>query len=161
MRTLFLVRHAKAIPEADSGLDRDRPLEPEGEEQARQLGKRLRKTKPKVELILSSPAVRAFGTAGILIEAGVGGKRCQLKTDHRIYMASADQLCSVIESTDRNIKALLLVGHNPGISDLAEMLSEQAHALPTTGLAAFELDMKSWAKLRKAKIARAAIRIPD
>jgi phosphohistidine phosphatase len=134
---------------------------PEGEEQAARLARRLRKAEIKLDCILCSPAVRAFSTATILIEAGVGGKRCMLRTERRIYSSNADELFLMIEGVEKDMKAILVVGHNPSISELASLFTDHIQVLPPCALAAFRFDIKSWSKLRKADAKVVALRLPE
>lgn len=116
MKTIYLVRHAKAeektIPENDFG----RSLTSKGILNSIKLGKRLKKMHIHPDLIISSPAPRALQTAKIIQEyihyAG------ELILDKNIYDSSAAELLNIIRKTDRDIKYLMLVGHNPSFNEL-------------------------------------------
>ncbi|MES2957129.1 MAG: histidine phosphatase family protein, partial [Pseudomonadota bacterium] len=68
MKTLLLVRHAQARPEGPSLLDRDRPLDDVGKRDAPKMGERLTKRNVKLDLVVSSPALRALTTAQLIAE---------------------------------------------------------------------------------------------
>lgn len=113
MKTLYLLRHAKSSWK-DPGLqDYDRPLNGRGREAAPVVGRLIRKTKLRVDLLLSSPAARARQTAALVQESA--GLSAELLYDERIYEADAVALLEVVTQATESADALMLVGHNPGL----------------------------------------------
>ena len=96
-------------------------------------------------LILSSPAVRAWETAKIVAtDLGYPGEFLQQESS--LYLASKNALLRIIAAQDDGFNHLMIVGHNPGLSDLAEELAPgQVSNIPTCGLVTFELDTENWA----------------
>lgn len=118
-RTLVLVRHAKARGSSGSG-DRDRPLTPEGTDQARRLGRRLAAELGAVDVAVTSPALRARQTLEAILES-VGAGRCCI--DDAVYMSGAEDLVDVARELDGSASLALMVGHEPSVSSVAAALA--------------------------------------
>lgn len=115
-RRLILVRHAKsAWP--DEVPDRDRPLAKRGRRQAPLAGAWLRSAGYRPDLVLCSPARRARDTWS-LIEAELGGAG-RVGYEERVYGASSSALLELVRQVPGAVTTLLLVGHSPGLPDLA------------------------------------------
>ena len=153
MKTLFLVRHAKASRDDVSLSDRQRPLNERGLDDAAAMGKRLARHRVRPDLMLSSPAVRALKTAQ-LIAAEIGYPRKHILVDDQLYAARLEDLLSVIHGTDTKIDRLMLFGHNPEFSELASRLAGQPVDLPTCAVAEFTYDGGSWPDVGLARPAR-------
>ena len=78
------------------------------------MGKRLRHRRPKPEVIISSPAVRAKSTAKILATA-IGSPKSGIIVDDLLYAAGPEGLVSVIRGLDNAVDCVMLVGHNPAL----------------------------------------------
>ena len=148
MRTLYLVRHAKASFGAAGARDFDRPLEPQGTDGAARVGKRLSQERLIHPLFLSSPAIRARDTAEIILSSS--GINAELHFDGRIYEADLRSLLNVLGETSDEVEAVILVGHNPGMESLLRFLTGELRALPTAALAKIEVNSSSWSNLREA-----------
>ena len=147
MKYLFLLRHAKSSW-ADGGLsDRDRSLNQRGLQDAPIMGQRLVQGEWQPTLIVSSPAVRALTTAEYMAEAlGVGPDDIVL--DERIYEASTARLMTVIREFDDGCDRIMLVGHNPGLTDLLnEIDTVRIDNVPTCGIATLAFDVDAWANV--------------
>ena len=155
MRRLMLLRHAKTENEAASGRDRDRRLDERGRGDAAEIGRFIGRHPPFPDLVLVSPAVRAHQTWDIVHEAiqDVGGKpRVELLPE--LYAADTAQLLRTIRTaTISDPKILMVVGHNPGMHELAlafagsgDNVARKALSdnLPTSGLAALEFAVDDW-----------------
>ncbi len=142
MKTLYLVRHAKSSWKDKSIIDFDRPLNKRGLHDAPLIGSMLRSKKIDLELIISSPAKRAKETANILANELVF--KGNILFDEEIYEASLDQLISKIKNLDENLNKVMLIGHNPELTNLANYLSKEFITnIPTCGVVALTID-KSW-----------------
>ena len=155
MRRLMLLRHAKTENEAPSGRDQDRRLDNRGRHDAAEIGGWIARHAPFPDLVLVSHAVRAHQTWEIAWEAmkeRVPEPQVELMPE--LYGADVSQLLETIReasSTDR--RQLMIVGHNPGMHELALALAgsgdgaaRQALAdnLPTSGLAVFDFEIDDW-----------------
>ena len=121
-RRLLLLRHAKsAWPDVP---DRDRPLAPRGLRQAPLTGAWLRSAGCQPGLVLCSPARRTRETWQLVAaELGTAGT---VRYDERVYGASASSLLELVRESPPSVTTLLLVGHSPGLPDLAAGLADPA-----------------------------------
>jgi phosphohistidine phosphatase len=144
MKTLTLLRHAKSSW-AEPGLaDHERPLNRRGESDAPIMAKRLLDAGIRPSLILSSPAVRAWNTAKI-ISREIGYPTEFLQRDIKLYLASANSLIDIVAKQDKGFNSIVVVGHNPGLTELAEYLVPGAvDDIPTCGLFSVSIDSEDW-----------------
>ena len=159
MKSLYLIRHAKALPATPTMKDRDRPLDEHGEHDAKKLGKRLHHDKLQVDLMISSPARRALGTARIIAHKLVLDEK-GIVIDDRIYASDVDTLLQIIGETSPKVDSLMLFGHNPEFSMLAHRLCEEIDEMPTCALARFRFDVKAWGDLEGATPVDAYLEAP-
>jgi phosphohistidine phosphatase len=150
MKTLFLIRHAKSSWDDTALPDRDRPLDDRGERDVAKMGKRLVERKVKADLIMSSPAKRALATAEVIAKM-LDYKRKDIVVNHRLYASQVDDLLDIIQELDHKLKRVMLVGHNPELTELAHYLSSEIAHMPTCAIAEFTLHAKSWSTIGKAK----------
>jgi len=145
VKELIIVRHAKSSWR-DSGLDdRERPLNKRGERDAPEMGARLARRKDRPDLIVSSPAVRALATARIIARK-LDYARKDIVLIERLYGAGLDELLDVIRKADESVATLLLFGHNPGLTQLANHLGpREIPNLPTCGVLHLRFDADIWA----------------
>jgi phosphohistidine phosphatase len=115
---LYIVRHSDAVPSGTPGVSEDdRPLTEKGIKKMREVARGLRAIDVAPELILSSPLPRARRTAEIILEE-MGG-RIQLKlTSTLAPSGSRSELYRELR-TDRKLSALMIVGHQPGLGEIA------------------------------------------
>jgi phosphohistidine phosphatase len=104
----------------------------------------------KPDLIVSSPAARALATAKV-IATGLEYKLSDIIVDDRIYAAALDDLLAVVEALDDGLARVMLVGHNPGFTELAHHFDSSITRMPTCALAEFRFDAKSWARIGRAR----------
>ena len=151
MKELIIVRHAKSSWK-NSGLDdRERPLNKRGERDAPEMGARLATRKDRPDLIVSSPAVRALETARIIAKKlGYVCKKIVVK--ERLYGASAADLLDVIRNADDVVVTLMLFGHNPGLTELANHLGPRPIPnLPTCGVLHLAFKTDTWSTVGYAR----------
>lgn len=144
MKTLTLVRHAKSSWK-DTGLrDIERPLNARGRRDAPEMGRRIKEHGIRPSLIVSSPAVRAWTTARI-IAAEIAYPLEFLQREDGLYLASVDEILDVIAAQDDGFNSLMVVGHNPGMTDFANFLhTGLTNNLPTAGVVSVDIDHDSW-----------------
>jgi phosphohistidine phosphatase len=159
MKTLFLVRHARSSRDDPSLPDRDRPLDQRGRQDATKMGKRLAKRDVKPNLFLSSPALRALTTAQLIAEE-LGYMRTDIVVDDRLYASNTGELLAVVRALDKKFKRVLLFGHNPEFTDLANRLSGQIIDMPTCAVAEFNFDTMAWSDVDDLKPARVVLDYP-
>jgi phosphohistidine phosphatase len=146
MKSLYVVRHAKSSWADPDKSDFDRGLNERGKRDAPRMAKRLKEKDIHPDLILSSPAKRAFSTAKRIAEVLSYPKK-NIKTDQKLYHASEDTILSVIHSIKDKHNTVLLFGHNPGLTDFVNTLvAEETNIdnVPTCGVVAFNLFVELW-----------------
>ena len=150
---LLLLRHAKAVPPAEAPTDARRPLAARGERDARLMGERLREREARLSSIVTSPATRTLQTAQI-VAAAQDYPRERIIVDERLYLADPAEILTVIAAFDPTRTCVLVVGHNPGLSELAAALAPELgdSDLPTCGLVALDTASRDWASLRTAPL---------
>ncbi|HDQ44183.1 MAG TPA: histidine phosphatase family protein [bacterium] len=146
MKRLILLRHAKSGWNDPGMRDFDRPLSERGERDAPAIGARLRERGIFPDRIVSSPAVRAARTAELIADA-MNYQRERIVWKGEIYEASAGDLLRCIRSMDEADERILLIGHNPGISDVARRLTGTGFGdLPTCAAVGIDLNVPAWAE---------------
>ena len=139
MRELILLRHAHAEP-ADNGLpDIDRPLSPHGLAEAEAAGRWLLEQRLVPDRVLCSPARRTRETLEAVL--GLTGY-VEQRLDERVYEATPGTLAALVDE-HREVERLLLVGHNPGLEQLAALMhsgqSGDYRGMPPGGIAVLRL----------------------
>lgn len=144
MRELHLIRHAKSSWDDISQRDFDRPLNERGARDAPRLARSLADDIERPVLLVSSPARRAWQTAGIFAEA-LGLADNEIHAKPAIYEASPGTLLELVNNLDNHDARVLLFGHNPGISTLARLLASCPFTeMPTCGIASIGFDCWRW-----------------
>ncbi|RJY08276.1 SixA phosphatase family protein [Aurantiacibacter aquimixticola] len=148
MKRLGLLRHAKSDWDDMSLRDYDRGLNDRGRKGAALMGKHVREYGAKFDVALASPAQRVKRT----LEASE--LDLDIRFDERAYLADASTLMTLLRAVDGHPEAVLLVGHNPGLQELAlelvpaerenDLFGEVMQKYPTAAFAVFELDIDSW-----------------
>jgi phosphohistidine phosphatase len=156
MRRLMLLRHAKTENDAPSGRDRDRRLDHRGRNDAAEIGGWIGRHPPFPDSVLVSSAVRAHQTWEIAWEAMKNRvPKPPVELLPELYGADPAQLLQIIRAASAtDSRRLILVGHNPGMHELALALAGSgdnagrkalADNLPTSGLAVFDFAVDDWA----------------
>ncbi|MEK6279346.1 MAG: histidine phosphatase family protein [Acidobacteriota bacterium] len=151
MKNLLLLRHAKSSWKKPNLSDFDRPLNERGQKAAQIVGRFLRKQEFEVDLVISSPAVRARQTIERVLSSAKWTP--EVRFDQRIYEASPTTLLEVVSQIDEDRKSVLLVGHNPGMEELLTLLVGKEEPMPTAALAKISISIKRWDKIEGSKAA--------
>jgi len=147
MRRITLLRHAKSDWNSPTRSDFDRPLNDRGQRDAPRMGQQLLKRGLHPQLVLSSPAVRAITTARI-VAAQLGCSASAIQTVDALYLASPKQILQVLNKHAAKQTDVLLVGHNPGLTDLANLICDaRIDNLPTCGAFSVELHAGDWSTI--------------
>jgi phosphohistidine phosphatase len=156
MRRLMLLRHAKSDRSSPGAVDRDRSLEPRGKETAPRIGAYMARHGLVPEMTICSTARRTRDTWTLVAAAFT--KPPAVTFEDRIYDATANAILDVVHETGDDVHCLLIVGHNPGLQDLAGLLiaagdveaRERLHEkFPTAGLAVIDFAYDDWEKLHR------------
>ncbi len=144
MKTLYIVRHAKSSWKNIDLPDIDRPLNKRGRRDAPFMGKILKKEGVMPDLIISSPARRACKTAKVIAQ-NLNYPKSKIQKDDAIYEATPGELIKLINSIPDEYIVVMLVGHNPGLTQLSNLLTgKYIENIPTTGIVEIEFNASSW-----------------
>ncbi len=152
MKELLILRHAKSSWADERLADHDRPLNARGERDAPRMGAFLRAEDLVPDLIVSSSAKRARKTAEAVADAC--GYEGDVRLSRHLYGAGPSVYLAVARACDDDVQRLMLVGHNPGIEELVELLSASYERMPTAALAHFELAVATWSAFTSIRTAR-------
>lgn len=145
MKTLLLMRHAKSSWKHPDMKDIERPLNKRGEKDAPKMGKLLVEQELVPQLILSSTAVRARKTVeAVVAKSGYTGEVMYLDS---FYMAEPQVYLDVLRVLPDALERVMVVGHNPGLEAVLQMLSHQVESLPTGSIAYICLEMDHWSQI--------------
>jgi phosphohistidine phosphatase len=146
---LHIIRHAKASQQDFFPGDFYRTLEKTGYAEASLMASLFISQHNKPEILITSPAIRAYSTCLIFAE------KLSVPTDKiilhsSIYEASVASLIRVIQEVDVKIKEVALFGHNPGFTDLINYICGPVMLnLSTAGIATVQLNALSWPQVGK------------
>jgi phosphohistidine phosphatase len=152
MKSLHLLRHAKAAAD-DPGGDRARRLNDRGQRAARAMGTWMAEHKLAPQLVLCSTSLRTRQTLALVLPSLTG--LSEVLYEEELYLADARGLLKRLREVPERTKSVLLVGHNPGLHELAILLGERdvdallkrlAASFPTGALASYEV-AGDWAEL--------------
>jgi phosphohistidine phosphatase len=149
VKRLYLLRHAKSSWKDATLADHDRPLAGRGRRAATAIGRRMRAEGVEPQLVLCSTARRARETLA-RIEPALG--RGAVKVERQLYGAGAEDLLARLRRLPDDVESVLVIGHNPGLEELArDLAGSGSDALgakyPTGALATLELAVESWRAL--------------
>ncbi|GIV39146.1 MAG: phosphohistidine phosphatase SixA [Thermonema sp.] len=150
MKYLYLIRHAKSSWKEPLLPDFQRPLKKRGIRDAKFMGKWLKRNKHIPDIIISSPAVRARQTAELLAEQ-MDMPLTRLHFDESIYEAHLADLLSIVNNQKAEMKAMALIGHNPVLTDFANLLTQNVHLqnIPTCGIWAVQFRVEHWQDIQE------------
>ena len=150
-KTLLILRHAKSSWKNEKLKDFDRPLKKRGEEAAKLIGKVLTMAELVPQVILSSPAERAKQTAELVAAEAkfIGG----LTFVDSFYMGEPENYIKELKGLPDDIERVMVVGHNPGLEALLQLLDGKVNSLTTGSLAYLTLDIKHWTDFSKSTVA--------
>lgn len=156
MKILYILRHAKAGQTNKNIInDHDRPLTEKGISQCAMVGKHLKKSKAKIDLIMSSTSRRTKETTELTLK--------ELKKDiktrflSKLYLGGVNDILKQARKAEKSAKSLLIVGHNPGLHQLAASLVKEGDAkairnmignFPPGSLAVMQFDVDDWNEVK-------------
>ena len=145
MKKLYVIRHAKSSWSDLSLRDIERPLNKRGKRDAPFMGDLLQKEGVVVDLILSSPAVRAKTTAQLIAKA-IGYPTEQIGLRPVLYGADTDEILALIHTVEASVTTLMIFGHNPAFTEFANLFSPDTYIanVPTCGIIQIIFDIDNW-----------------
>jgi phosphohistidine phosphatase len=145
MKTLLLMRHGKSSWKHPELPDHERPLAKNGLRDAHRMGELIERRELIPQRILSSSAVRAAETARIFCEMCGCGENVIF--DDTLYLAEAETYIAQLKTLPDQIERVMLVGHNPGLEALLQILCARVESLPTAVIAYINLPIKQWSEI--------------
>ena len=149
MKTLLLLRHAKAENGGAALPDLDRALNDRGRKEAQAVGTFIRKQDLALDLVLSSSAERTRETTELVVASA--DPAVEVRYEQRIYEAGPLRLLEVVSQIEEECSTVLLVGHNPGMEELLQLLTDRAEHMATGTLAKIDLKASDWSKVTEEK----------
>jgi phosphohistidine phosphatase len=141
---LLLLRHAEAEEKKSGMVDFDRKLTQKGSAQCVNVGGQLKKTELRPDYLVSSPAARTMMTTTITLEAW-GINIPEINYDESVYHGDETQLLQIIRQLKPEINCMILVGHNPTITGVADILVPNfKSSLDTCNLLWIEFETTTW-----------------
>jgi phosphohistidine phosphatase len=149
VKRLWLLRHAKSSWDDPDLPDPDRPLAPRGRQAAELLAAHLAASDVRPGVVLCSSSLRTRQTLAAILSAL--GDALEIRIERELYGAGAAQLLERLRRLPSRASSAMLIGHNPGIQDLALALAAEGPALaglrekyPTGALAGLEIEAGRW-----------------
>jgi phosphohistidine phosphatase len=157
MKRLYLLRHAKAVPAEPALDDHDRALAVRGMHDAGAMARYMRKNGFLPELVLSSTSARTRQTTELAL------REFDAAVEYRgtLYLAEAGKILAAVQSAPQAVSGVMMVGHNPGLEDLANLLAREPvrrkerarrdvleEKFPTAALAVLDFDIEKWRDIR-------------
>ena len=142
-KTLFLVRHAKAEKPWDDISDIDRPLHPEGVRESHLVAEKLFRNHEIPELIISSSALRAMGTA-LIFQRELKVPLSAFRINEQLYDIDINDLYEFVSGLDDKFHSVMLFGHNPSFSSFATKMDPEIIHMPTGSVVRFDFEVQKW-----------------
>jgi phosphohistidine phosphatase len=157
VKRLWLLRHLKSSWDEPGLADHDRPLAPRGQKAGKRVRRWASEHDVRPDLVLCSTAVRARATLD-LVSPALGAPVVEIEGG--LYHAWADDLLARLRIVAPDLESVLMIGHNPGLHELAALLAPPGPAaFPTGALAELQVDVDEWSELQpgSAKLTRLVV----
>ena len=153
-KNLHIVRHGKSSWDFEDISDIDRPLSPRGINNAYLMAKKLSEKKVQPGLLISSPANRAAYTA-IIFARVMKLPYEKIRIEDLIYMGNTEDLLNLLRQQDDVFSEILIFGHNPAFTSLANhLMSGIIENIPTAGIVSLSFETDSWTDIGKLTLTR-------
>jgi phosphohistidine phosphatase len=146
-KVIYILRHGEAEYGSASGEDFQRKLTPQGRNDVKRVARILKENHEPAELLIHSPALRTTETAEEILEIFTVP---EIKTEGNIYEASPQELLDLVTGLPDQYSKVMLVGHNPGLGQLINYLSDHPLLGLSPGMCVkLELFSENWIQLTK------------
>ena len=145
MKTLIVMRHGKSTWKDKDMEDHERPLKKRGVKNSARMGELLKDEKLVPERILSSTAVRARQT----VEAVTSKMNFKGEVQYldKFYLGEMETILAELCELPDEVNKAMVIGHNPGLESLVQILGRKVEALTTSSVAYIKLPIKHWKEL--------------
>lgn len=159
LRQLLLVRHAKSSWENPLLDDRDRPLNDRGRRVSLGMGKHLNHLQLEPDLVISSPALRAWQTA--LLVSSAFEKSVDIHLNDALYGCNTNEWWKQVQLLPNEYSRILMVGHNPELHQfIAEISDFLIPKYPTCALALFDVESSQWQHVKRSDFHLKEVMLP-
>ena len=145
MKSVLILRHAKSSWKDPDLTDHDRPLNKRGKGDAPRMGRLLKREHLLPDTIISSSAIRARATAEAV--AKTSGYKGEIISNPSLYAAGPHTYIDTLHDISDDYARVLIIGHNPGLEELVEILTGESHVMSTCSLAHVKLDVQNWLEI--------------
>ena len=150
-KELLIIRHGKASVDYNNISDIDRPLKERGIIDVYNMANRIKDKNIIPNKIITSSANRALHTATIFARV-LNISTLDIDNIEELYLAEPETIFNIINQLDDNIESLMIVGHNPTFTDLANYFTENyIDNLPPSGIVGLKFETQSWSKIKQLK----------
>ncbi|OGV38574.1 MAG: hypothetical protein A2020_00615 [Lentisphaerae bacterium GWF2_45_14] len=148
MKSLCVLRHAKSTPLDAVTEDFERPLSEKGKKDAEEIGSFLVTENVSVDIVISSPAKRAWKTAK-KVSKKIGYSKDLIISDFRIYGADSAELLEIIKDIEDKYSSAMICGHNPSVTALTNLIIARSRIddIPPCGICKINFNIDSWKDL--------------
>jgi phosphohistidine phosphatase len=154
MKSVLVLRHAKSSWKHPDLKDHDRPLNKRGKRDAPLMGRLLKREDLVPDIIISSTATRARATAEAVAKAS--GYKGEIVLNKSLYVAGPETYLGVIHDLSDEYVRMLIVGHNPGLEELVELLTGEIQLMPTCSLVHVKFRVDKWSEMDNKSKGQAA-----
>jgi len=148
-KELYIIRHGKAVSDYYKISDIDRPLKEKGIVDSINMANKLLTKNIISQKVISSSAIRAFHSASIFCRT-LSFPIEKIDLNDQFYLSGISILLEIISNTESNIKSLMIFGHNPTFTDLANyFLNNEIDNIPTSGIVGIRFNTDSWSEISK------------
>lgn len=150
MKTIFLLRHAKSCWADDTLKDHDRPLKKRGKSDALAMAAHVASHHSRPENVLCSNAQRTQETLTYFQDSW-NLKKKSIEIDSGLYLATEKELLKILSTLPKECSSVLVLGHNPGMTDLINTLvpsKDYLSNLPTCGFVELRVDTDDWGDVK-------------
>ncbi len=149
---LFIVRHGSSPGNRNGIYDIDRTLNEQGIIDSLVMSMRLSNKDNLPDKILSSPAIRALHSASIFARTFKYLVN-DITVNDEIYLADKNMMLNIIKQTDSKVQSLMIFGHNPTFTDLANhFLKDKINNMPPSGIVGLKLESESWSNIDRMNV---------
>jgi len=149
MKTLYVLRHAKAVSDGPGLDDVDRPLADGGRRDVARMAEHLAAGDIRPDVVCCSPAVRTRQTLHELFSA-IGSP--QIVFEDVLYNASVNDLMSLVRAIPPGVGSAMIIGHNPGVADFVGTLTKAHVEFPAGALATLDVPVDEWSAMATAEL---------
>lgn len=159
-KTLHIVRHAKSSWKYDNVMDYDRPLKNKGIKNNYSIAEKI-SSFVQVDLIISSPAVRALHTATIFSRV-LNFPLSDLTLSEVLYSSHEEVVYNFLTNLNDEHNQVMVVGHNPTLTNLANrFIAEPIDNIPTSGCVSIKFDVDNWGAIEESRVNTVHFTVPE